>query len=515
MKFLDIVASLFGAVAAAASTKTTTTTAPASTSTGTKCYGPFCIPIIPALPSNIPIPFLQPTDGNSTSADAANNPFLPNSPQHRGCWSYPYNINTDTTKSWPTTGNTVKYTLTVTNTTLSPQGVPKQMLVVNGQYPGPTITANWGDYLEITVINKLTTNGTSMHWHGLRQLNTNTQDGVNGVTECPLAPGDSKVYRFQATEYGTSWYHSHFSVQYGEGVLGPIVINGPSSANYDIDLGPVALAEYYNLTANQQDWITHRYGPQQAANYLINGQNIAVSGATGQRAKFTFTPGKKHLLRLVNTGVDAVFKFSIDGHQLQVVQTDFVPIVPYYTNEVTLGIGQRYNVIVNANQTVGNYYMRAMSATDCSINANDGTGNANGIVSYIGAPSGLPTSTATNHTNTCVDEPITSLTPIVPMSVPNSTFQSLVQTENVNIQRVTTANDTVFQWTLGGISQVIEWNNPTLANAVIPNDTFSAAKNVIQLNTPNIWTFWVIQNQFFVPHPMHLHVSQIQHQLNS
>ncbi|EJD43440.1 hypothetical protein AURDEDRAFT_66659 [Auricularia subglabra TFB-10046 SS5] len=44
---------------------------------------------------------------------------------------------------------------------------------------------------------------TSIHWHGIRQLHNNINDGVNGVTECPLAPDDTKVYRFVAEQYGT------------------------------------------------------------------------------------------------------------------------------------------------------------------------------------------------------------------------------------------------------------------------------------------------------------------------
>lgn len=67
-----------------------------------------------------------------------------------------------------------------------------------------TILADWGDDLEITVTNNLQSNGTGLHWHGLRQLGSNEQDGVNGITECPIAPGDSKVYKFKATQYGTT-----------------------------------------------------------------------------------------------------------------------------------------------------------------------------------------------------------------------------------------------------------------------------------------------------------------------
>ena len=60
-------------------------------------------------------------------------------------------------------------------------------MLINGSYPGPTIRGNWGDHFEITVHNQLLNdNGTSIHWHGLRQLHTNYADGVAGVTQCPI-----------------------------------------------------------------------------------------------------------------------------------------------------------------------------------------------------------------------------------------------------------------------------------------------------------------------------------------
>jgi len=71
---------------------------------------------------------------------------------------------------------------------------------------GPTITADWGDTIVVNVKNSLQHNGTSIHWHGMRMLNTGHQDGVNGVTECPIAPGDTRQYRLRATQHGTSWY---------------------------------------------------------------------------------------------------------------------------------------------------------------------------------------------------------------------------------------------------------------------------------------------------------------------
>ena len=76
--------------------------------------------------------------------------------------------------------------------------------------------------ISVTIRNKLEDNGTSIHWHGIRQYNTNSMDGTNGLTECPLAPGQSSTYTFQATQFGSSWYHSHYSSQYGDGVTGPM-----------------------------------------------------------------------------------------------------------------------------------------------------------------------------------------------------------------------------------------------------------------------------------------------------
>ena len=212
------------------------------------------------------------------------------------------------------------------------------MLVVNGQYPGPVITANWGDTISITVKNSLQNNGTSIHWHGIRQLDSNQMDGTNGLTECPIAPGQTKTYTFKATQYGTSWYHSHYSVQYGDGVVGTIVINGPATSNYDIDLGPLPMTDWFHtpfFTVNAE--ALHASGPPTADNVLVNGSMTSSSG--GKYATTTLTPGKKHLLRLINTGINNFLHVSLDGHPFTVVASDFVPIVPYTTDSVVLAVG--------------------------------------------------------------------------------------------------------------------------------------------------------------------------------
>lgn len=100
------------------------------------------------------------TSTSSLVADSA----CTNSATSRDCWSDGYSIATDFDQKHPTTGVTRTYSLELTNTTCNPDGYGEvQCFLINGEYPGPLITADWGDMLEITVTNSLQDNGTSIH----------------------------------------------------------------------------------------------------------------------------------------------------------------------------------------------------------------------------------------------------------------------------------------------------------------------------------------------------------------
>jgi FtsP/CotA-like multicopper oxidase with cupredoxin domain len=101
-----------------------------------------------------------------------------------------------------------------------------------------------GDMIEVEVENQLDNEGTAIHWHGLLQKETPWFDGVPSVQQCPIVPGKSLVYKFKADQYGTSWYHSHYSAQYAGGALGAMIIHGPKHGEYDEDLGPVILSDW-------------------------------------------------------------------------------------------------------------------------------------------------------------------------------------------------------------------------------------------------------------------------------
>jgi FtsP/CotA-like multicopper oxidase with cupredoxin domain len=274
---------------------------------------------------------------------------------------------------------------------------------------------------------------TAIHWHGIHQKGSIGADGVPGVTQCPIAPGDTMTYTFQATQYGTAWYHSHFSLQAGDGLVGPIVIRGPTTANYDEDLGPVMLQDWGHVTAfHIWDTTQHKLALFQPVmeNGLIAGLNpYDCTGSTdaacaggGQRFERTVEKGKKYLIRLIAAQVDGWFKFAIDGHKFQVVANDLVPIVPYWTDNVLMASGQRYDIIVEANATVGNYWMRAIYQTACNQNDNDNKDNILGIWRYDGADTTAdPTTTkSTTITNSCGDEAYSKLVPWLSIDVGDS-----------------------------------------------------------------------------------------------
>lgn len=133
-------------------------------------------------------------------------------------------------------------------------------------------------------------------------------------------------YRFQADLYGTTWYHSHYTAQYTDGVYGPMVIHGPASAEYDIDLGPLLVSDYYHkgYVGLVEDVMSRNVLQSQttfADNTLIQGKmNYDCSQVTDGTpcqanagiAKLAFTSGKTHRIRIINPSSFAVMVVSID-----------------------------------------------------------------------------------------------------------------------------------------------------------------------------------------------------------
>ncbi|PNY22482.1 Uncharacterized protein TCAP_07121 [Tolypocladium capitatum] len=118
---------------------------------------------------------------------------------------------------------TVRETLRFTWEEGSPNGQSRKLIYTNGQFPGPPLILTEGDDAEITVVNHMPRNVT-VHWHGIAQAGTPWSDGVIGLSQTPILPGQRFVYKFKATPVGTHWYHSHERMSLTDGLYGAILI---------------------------------------------------------------------------------------------------------------------------------------------------------------------------------------------------------------------------------------------------------------------------------------------------
>ncbi|KAI0441959.1 multicopper oxidase [Xylaria telfairii] len=116
------------------------------------------------------------------------------------------------------------FDLTVTWEKYAPNGVSRNVILINGQFPGPLIEVNEGDDVLVKVHNKMPFN-TTMHFHGIEQVNTPWSDGVPGITQREIKPGASFSYRWKADQYGEYWYHAHHMGQLDDGQFGPLIIH--------------------------------------------------------------------------------------------------------------------------------------------------------------------------------------------------------------------------------------------------------------------------------------------------
>ncbi|KAH7176772.1 Cupredoxin [Dactylonectria macrodidyma] len=411
-------------------------------------------------------------------------------------------IDTDYMTEAVNTGITREYWFDLTDVTVAPDGVSRSAMAVNGSIPGPTIFADWGDTVTVHVTNSLTTslNGTSIHWHGIRQNYTNQHDGVVSITQCPLAVNQTTTYTWKATQYGSSWYHSHFGLQAWQGIFGGIVINGPATADYDEDLGHVFLNDWDHQTVDELYTSAETSGPPTLDNGLINGTNVygddGDSTQTGSRFNVSFTSGTSYRMRLVNAAVDTHWKFSIDNHTMLVIASDLVPIEPYNTTVLDIAMGQRYDIIVTADQAdvADNFWMRAIPQAACSDN--DSTDNIKGVVYYGDSPS-TPSTTAYTYTDSCDDE--TNLVPYLSKTVSSADWNDL---ELASVSKNTAG---LFKWYLNSTTMLVDWENPTLQSVVNGSSDYEDQEAVIELSDANVWVYFVVETTMAVPHPIHLH----------
>lgn len=166
-------------------------------------------------------------------------------------------------------------------------------LTFEGRSPGPELRVTEGDLVQVTLVNEDVDEGVSIHWHGVDV--PNAEDGVAGVTQDAVLPGERHTYRFRAEQAGTFWYHTHqvSSQQVRRGLFGAIVIEPGAGTLPGLDLAVVAHTFDGVPTVNADDRIGRRQ----------------------------IEPGTPVRLRLVNTD-SAEQRFTLDGVSFRVAAID-------------------------------------------------------------------------------------------------------------------------------------------------------------------------------------------------
>ncbi|WP_426295258.1 multicopper oxidase family protein [Dyadobacter endophyticus] len=266
----------------------------------------------------------------------------------------------------------VRYDLYVKDTTVNFTGKPKRAIAVNGQIPMPTLTFTEGDTAEIYVHNELDEE-TSLHWHGL--FLPNKYDGVPNLTQMPIEPHSTHLYRFPIIQHGTHWYHSHTELQEQIGMYGSMILN--KKREPEIPTVPIILSEWtdmnpknvHRMLHNASDWFAIQKGATQSYSeaagqgylktklgnewkrmtamdvsdvyydrFLINGKNESQFGQ--------FKPGDKVRLRISNGGASTYFWLTYAGGKMTVVATDGNDVEPVEVDRLIIAVSETYDVIV-------------------------------------------------------------------------------------------------------------------------------------------------------------------------
>jgi len=221
-----------------------------------------------------------------------------------------------------------------------------------GQVPGPEIRLRQGEPVRIVVENRLEEN-TTVHWHGIRL--PVAMDGVPGLTQPPIKPGESFVYEFAPPDAGTFWYHPHANSlqQLGRGLAGALIVDEREPVAVDRDI--VWMLADWRLTADAQ--IASGFGNSMEAGMAGRiGNTVTLNGriSTNERVH----AGERVRLRLINCALARVMSLRFDGHRPVIVSTDGQPCEPHEPEggRILLGPAMRIDVILDMQGEPGRRY---------------------------------------------------------------------------------------------------------------------------------------------------------------
>ncbi|UJR07140.1 hypothetical protein I4U23_011428 [Adineta vaga] len=304
---------------------------------------------------------------------------------------------------------------------ITADGYPKLVYVFNNSLPGPVLHVYQNQTVHVRIFNNMMTETLSVHFHGIRQVNTPGSDGIGRLTQISILPGSSFLHEFVAVDQGTFWYHSHVHLQTAMGLMGGFVVH-PKEKSNTMEYGEfvLLLSDWQHFYTSEQQYLLIESGQfypndlekltesgtidyfesidgSRAAealvtSILINGRGQYIDTRNGTIGSST-TPfeyleisseqnNRVYRLRLINGGSVFSLKFSIDKHLLKVISSDGIPFAqPMIVDQLIIGVGERYDIIIDnftGIDTTINYWVRV----DTMDNNNNSRWRSYAILQY-------------------------------------------------------------------------------------------------------------------------------------
>ncbi|XP_030468659.2 L-ascorbate oxidase-like [Syzygium oleosum] len=260
----------------------------------------------------------------------------------------------------------------------SPDCFKKLVITINGRSPGPTILAQQGDIVIVEVTNGLVTENLAIHWHGIRQIGSPWSDGTEGVTQCPVLPGDTFTYRFVVDRPGTYLYHAHYGMQREAGLYGSIRVSLPDGMaepfDHDYDKS-IILNDWYHKSTFEQaaglssipfGWVGEpqslliqgkgKFNCSKLATPTLDPTACNTTNPGCSPYVLTVIPDKTYRLRISSVTALSALSFQIEGHNMTIVEADGHYVEPIVARNLFIYSGETYSVLIKVDQELSRNY---------------------------------------------------------------------------------------------------------------------------------------------------------------
>ncbi|KAF7726686.1 hypothetical protein EC973_008560 [Apophysomyces ossiformis] len=294
-------------------------------------------------------------------------------------------------------GETRSFELNITTERINPDcsDFYTQAVLINGQLPGPALEAHQGDRVRVLVRNLLpndTNNNITIHFHGIRQYGSVESDGVPYLTQHPILPGEVFLYDFQVVnQAGTFFYHAHVGMAELTAFGAFIVHEQASENNSNVNDYPeqtVMLSEWWHWSRRSLE--QYLLGPEfddipEAESLLLNGRTIyhpeKIAAHCDGYTVMDVVAGRTNRIRVIGATTFRTYGFAIQQHNLTIIEVDGEPVKPYVVPFLEVAPGQRFSVLLHADQEVKDYTIQTIRRLAGGINPQT---NGLAVMSYNG-----------------------------------------------------------------------------------------------------------------------------------